>query len=114
MRKLALLVAVVALACVVSGCVTYSAGVAPSTKPLGPDEYTVQSGTSGTSWGINVLGIPFKQASTADAVSDALHGADALIQVTVDNRTYNLPFVYLQRVTVEGIIVKEPVRVKKD
>lgn len=41
MRKLALLAVFVALACVVSGCVTYSGGVAASTKPLGPDEYTV-------------------------------------------------------------------------
>lgn len=114
MRRLALFVLFVALACVVSGCVTYSGGVAASTKPLGPDEYTVQSGTSGTSWGITVLGIPFKQASTAAAVSDALRGADALIQVTVDNRTYNLPLVFLQRIKVEGMVVKEPVRVKKD
>jgi len=64
--------------------------------------------TSGTSWGFNLLGIPFSQARTASALEDALDngGGDALIQVTVDNRDYYLLVMFLQRIKVEGRAVK--------
>ncbi len=107
-------IAVAILACLLSGCVTYSAGIAPSTKPLDPDEYTVLANVEGSSWGVNILGIPIKQASTADALSEAIKGADALIQVSVDNRDYYLALVWLQRIRVQGMSVKESVRVKKE
>lgn len=115
MRTGMLVVTLIVLSAVVSGCVTYSAGVAPATKPLGPDEYDMIGSAEGTSWGVNVLFIPFCQANTADALQEALkdRAADALITVSVDNRAYYFPLVYLQRIKVEGMAVKEPVRVKQ-
>jgi len=114
MRQAMVVLALAAIACVLSGCITHSGGIAAATKPLNPDEITVRARASGVSWGVNVLGIPFKQASTADALNEAITtgGADALIQVSVDNRDYFLLLVNLQRIMVEGMSVKEPVRVK--
>jgi len=114
MRQSMLVFALAAIACVLSGCITHSGGIAAATKPLNPDDISVHARASGTSWGINVLGIPFKQASTSEALNEAITtgGADALVQVSVDNRDYFLVLVNLQRILVEGISVKEPVRVK--
>ena len=102
-------VALLSLACFASGCVTYSAGIASASRPLAPDGYDVLSETDGTSWGVNILGIPFCQANTKEALDEALanKGADALIQVTTDNRTYYLLLAYLQRVKVEGLAVRK-------
>jgi len=94
---------------VLAGCATSSAGIAPSTRPLAPDEYTVMNSSSGTSWGVSVLGfLPLKQANTAAALDEALceRGADALVQATVDNRTCCLIIVTLHRIKVEGLAVR--------
>ena len=105
-----LLGVVLVLACALSGCVTYSAGVAPSTRPVSPDGYTVINSTTGTSWGMDLLMfIPLMQASTSEALDDALHnrGADTLVQVCVDNRSVHLLLFDLQRIKIEGLAVKQ-------
>jgi len=108
MGRLLCLVGALALLAAASGCVTFSAGTAPSTRPLAPDGYTVTSKTEGTSWGVNILGIPLCQANTAEAVAEAKKeiAADALIEVTTDNRFICLFLVNLQRVKVEALGVK--------
>ena len=93
--------------CVATGCVTYSGGVAASTRPLGdPSSYAVTGRGEGTSWGVNILGIPFTQADTEKAVNEAKGGADALIEVAVTNRSYFLWLLFLQRIKVSGLRVR--------
>jgi uncharacterized protein YceK len=109
MRKVVTPVVVLFSILLLSGCVTSSAGIAPSTRPLTPDGYTVMNGSSGTSWGFSLLGIlPLKQANTADALDEALRdrGADALVQVTVDNRSCFLLLLTFQRIKVEGLAAR--------
>lgn len=109
MARVSAVMVVVALACVLSGCITTSAGVAPCSRPLDADRYTVLGASSGTSWGVELFGIlPVAQARTADALDDALRsrGADALVQVTTDNRMYYLLILTMQRIKVEGLGVK--------
>ena len=108
MRQLLVIGIVLTSLWALSGCVTYSAGVASSTRPLTPGEYTVLNTTQGTSWGINFLGLPLKQSRTSAALAEAIKdsGGDSLIQVAVDNRSYGLLILYLQRVKVEGLGVR--------
>ncbi len=109
MARSCMLALAVMMICVASGCMTLSAGVAPSTRPLEQDKYTVLNASSGTSWGILFLSfIPLKQANTAAALDEALRdrGADALVQVCVDNRQYWLLLFSLQRIKVEGLAVR--------
>jgi hypothetical protein len=108
MAKIALLLGLTILAFALTGCVTYSAGVAPSTIPLAPGGYTVGAGalSQGVSWGWNLAGIPFRQAETREAVREATGPGDALINVTVDNTSYLFLLINLQRIRVEGTPVK--------
>jgi len=109
MRRVVLPFAVLSLAVLLCGCVTSSAGIAPSTRPLAPDGYTLMTDASGTSWGFSLLGIiPLKQANTAAALDEALQdrGADALVQVTVDNRSSYLLLFTFQRIKVEGLAAR--------
>ncbi len=108
MRGLVLAIVVLAVGLVASGCVTHSAGIAPSTGPLTQGSYDALGRTSGTSWGFSLLMLPLSQANTRDAVKDAVNKEEAheLINVTVDNKDYYLGVIFLQRVTVEGIAVR--------
>lgn len=103
MRTCILLMAVVLVAICATGCVTYAGGIAPSNIPLGPSEnYEFRGSTSGHSWGINVFGIPFKQANPAAALNKAADGHYAIAEVTISNRDYFLFIMWLQRVRVTG------------
>ena len=102
-----LMLAIVIVALVATGCVTHSGGVAAATRPLGdPSKYAVTGRTVGTSWGITLFGIPLSQADTEDALNDAKGGADALIEVAVTNRDYFLGVLMLQRIRVAGYTVR--------
>lgn len=105
--KIYAILLVALLAALTCGCVTHSAGIAPSSMPLKGDYDRVDK-ASGNSWGITIFFIPIKQAKTAQALERAIDegGGDALVQVTVDNRDYFLLFVYLQRIRVQGMGVK--------
>ena len=109
MRTVTLLAVLVAVGCIASGCVTHAGGVAASSKPLDPGGYKIATIAEGTSWGWSLFGIPFKQASTAVALREAVResGGDALIQISVDNRDYFLLVLEMQRIKVEGIGVTE-------
>lgn len=108
MRFVAVSVAIIC-AVILTGCVTSSAGVAPSTRPLSPDGYTLMTDAEGTSWGISLLGfLPLKQAHTAAALDEALRdrGADALVQVSVDNRSCYLLLFSFQTIRVSGLAAR--------
>ena len=108
MRGLVLATVVLAVGLAASGCVTHSAGVAPSTGPIAPGSYDAVGLTSGTSWGVHLVFLPLSLADTKAAVDDALRerGGDELINVTVDNTDYYLALFYLQRVRVQGMAVR--------
>jgi len=108
MRGFMLAMMVLAVGLAASGCVTHSAGVAPSTGPIAPGSYDAVGLTSGTSWGWSLLFLPLSQAETKAAVEDALRerGGDELINVTVDNTDVYLALFYLQRVRVQGMAVR--------
>ena len=92
-----------------TGCITQSAGVAPSTMPLAADGYDRMEKADGVSWGVNILGLlALKQARTSSALDRAIRkgGGDALVEVSVDNRAYFLILLNLQRIRVEGRGVK--------
>jgi len=109
----ALLVALTLLVAVASGCVITSAGLAPSTVPIQrSNQYTVtkQGDITGSSWGWNLFGfIAITKAATKEAEARALEaaGADALIDVTVDNWYIPIPIIgTFYRVQVCGKPVK--------
>jgi len=109
--KKAVVVSVIALlALAVTGCSTYSGGVAPSNVPLEPNSYTTGGRVTGTSWGVNILWfIPVSFCSTPDALDSALRQSSGrpLIQVTADTRKYYwVPLIFLERIKVEGISVR--------
>lgn len=106
--SLALVVCAVLIA-TTAGCITTSAGVAPSSMPLAQGGYDRMEKASGTSWGINILGfIPIKQAKTSSALEEAIRngGGDALVELCVDNRACYLLVLNLQRIRVAGRGVK--------
>jgi len=74
---------------VTAGCATHPGGIAPSTKPLTPGNYTVLGDVTGKDCVYYALGLlPITGSNELkDAVADAIDdkkGADALIEVTVD------------------------------
>ena len=84
-----LLCCTVILMAVTTGCMHTPGGIAPSTKPLTPDSYTVLGDVVGKDcvyYALMVL--PLTNGNEMkDAVADAISqkkGADALIDVTVD------------------------------
>ena len=91
-----------------SGCMSMGAGIAPSTRPITDSMKVTEIGpASGSSWGINVFGIPLAESGHGLALRRALDtsGADALIEVTSDNRIYYLFVVTLYETRVHGTAV---------
>jgi hypothetical protein len=85
------MVMAVGLAAVLStaGCFHHPGGIAPSTKPLAPNGYTVLGKVEGRDCVYHILGIiPVTDGNELkDAVDDAMKKkvyADALVDVTVD------------------------------
>lgn len=115
-KVLKLAVSLMVAAAILPGCMSSSAGLAPSTMPLkSSDDYTVlsQEDVSGSSWGVNLLGIlPLSEMSTAKSRDRAIRaaGADALIDVTTNNYMYMIPAgpfpIYLYRIQVAGKPIK--------
>ena len=72
-----------------AGCVTYPGGVAPSTKPLTPTNYTVLKDVEGEDCMYYLFGLlPISHGNQLKSAVfnaiDSAKGADALIKVTVD------------------------------
>jgi len=105
-RLAALAVILVAL----PACVNVSAGIAPSSRPLGSDEsFTVLGNALGQAYGFVVFGFPISEASpTREAKTRALTdwNADALMDVTVDTVIYPIPFFTIIVTEVRGKAVR--------
>lgn len=84
-----LLLCTAILMTVTTGCMHTPGGIAPSTKPLAPDGYTVLGDVAGKDcvyYALMLLPVTGGN-ELKDAVADALSqkkGADALIEVTAD------------------------------
>ena len=106
MRTYLLLLVAVLIAASATGCVTYAAGIAPSNIPLGdPTTYELRGTVSGSSTGVNLFGIPFKQASLESALRSAKGNNYALAEICVTNRDYFLFIIWLQKIRVTGTVV---------
>ncbi len=105
-----LILSVVLLASLLTGCIISPAGVAPSTAPITADDKVTKLGpASGSAWGFMVFGLlPLSEAWTYKAVDRAVKSkdADALINVTLDNQVCLFPIVHIYRTKVQGEAVK--------
>ncbi len=96
-----------------TGCVTSPGGIAPSTVPItSKDSYTIIKTDASASDGTLVLcGIPLKPCSAYDALQTAKqgYGADALINVTLENKSYwitILPLITYSKISIRGDAIK--------
>jgi len=103
-----------ASACVlIAGCMTSPGGIAPSTVPItSKDAYTIiKTDASASDGAVTILGIPLKTCSSYDALQTAkqAYGADALINVTLENKSYwitILPIVTYSKISIRGDAIK--------
>lgn len=109
MSRMAMLVAAVVVVVMASGCITTSAGIAPSNRPVDMEKVVVGKTVEGTSWGMNILFfIPLFQANTADALDEATTKGrtDTLIDITIDNRhVFFFGILNFQKIKVQGTSV---------
>lgn len=96
---------------VASGCAHRAGGIAPSTKPIEPGNYSTLGEVTGKDCVYALLGIlPLTAGNTTRrAMMEAIgsvEGADALIEVTAD--TYSQNFIIITRVCtqVQGTAVQ--------
>jgi hypothetical protein len=93
-----------------TGCMTQSAGIAPSTTPItGRDTYTVIGQKStGRAWGfLNLVLIPIAMGEmhpSKSATTRAIRkgGGNGLVEVTQNNTMINLLFVCILITRVDG------------
>lgn len=109
MSRLAMFVVAVLVATMACGCITTSAGIAPSNRPVDMEKVVIGKQVEGTSWGMNILFfIPLFQANTADALDEATTKGrtDTLIDITVDNRQiFFFGILNFQKIKVSGMSV---------
>ena len=108
MSRLAMFIVAALVVAVACGCITSSAGIAPSNRPVDMEKVIVGTKrVEGTSWGMNILGFPLFQANTADALDEATSKspAETLIEVTVDNRSVYFILLNFQKIKVTGTTV---------
>jgi len=94
-----------------TGCITSPAGLAPSTVPItANDSYTIiERDITGTDAALNIMGfIPIMTCSAYDALQTAKkeYGADALINVTGQNKSLTLVIVNWQWMSISGDAIK--------
>lgn len=93
MKRSSLSLGAAVLTLLLAACVTQPVALAPSTIPLEQGGYTVIGETSGTSWGVILLGFPLMEPNQVGQARDrAIESAqaDALVNVAVDMRSINL------------------------
>ena len=93
-----------------AGCVHVPAGMTSSTCPItGRDTYTEIGQADGRTSAIGIMGLVFSWKFSAwHAIQDAKRksGADALIDVTADNKNYILPYISFHQIRVSGKAIK--------
>jgi hypothetical protein len=107
------ILAVLTFCFLLSGCVTSPGGIAPSTVPItSKDTYTIIKTDAAASDGtVTICGIPLKPCSAYDALLTAKesYGVDALINVTLENKSYwitILPLITYDKITIRGDAIK--------
>lgn len=110
-KKAAKWLAVTMLAGLLAGCVTSPGGIAPSTIPItANDSYTIiKHDAVGVDTAFSILFIPITPPCSAyQALTDAKEetGADALINVTGENKSVYLFIVNWQKVKIHGDAIK--------
>ena len=93
-----------------TGCMNFGGGISPSTLPITEkDAYTSLGEVSGSD-GTLVLLLPLAPTSAHEAIQEAKRkkGADALINVRVENRSYLYPILPIgyTSVKVSGEAIK--------
>ena len=95
---------------VIAGCMSSGGGIAPSTVPItAKDSYTiVKHDVTGSDWSISIMGIPLIPCSAYTALQNAKksNSADALINVTAENKYVYLFFLNFQTMLVRGDAIK--------
>lgn len=110
-KKLERLFAAAALSLALAGCTTSPGGIAPSTIPItSNDTYTiVNHDVVGVDSSYSILFIPVTSSCDAyKALQNAKNnnGADALINVTAENKNVYLFIVNWQKVKIHGDAIK--------
>jgi hypothetical protein len=110
MRKLLFLILLAFFVVILSGCLNTGGGLAPSTMPItGKDSYTVvKRDVTGADWSISIIGIPLIPCSAYTALQNAkkANSADALINVTAENKFIYLFFINWQKMMIRGDAIK--------
>ena len=108
-RSVAVLLAILALA-LSMGCAHSPGGIAASTTPIGNRPYRVVGRAKGSDSYVMLFGLlPIKGSnSTKAAVQSAIraHGADALIEVTVESYTQFWLLFTRRVIKVEGLAIR--------
>ena len=113
MKKISLLICVVLLSGAL-GCFTQPAGLTSSTIPItARDTYTIiKSDAMGKDSALSIMGISLMPYNAYSALQDAKirNGADGLINVTCENKTFWItliaPLVTWHTVTIHGDAIK--------
>jgi len=112
-KHIATILAAVVLCLITSGCITSPGGIAPSTVPItSKDAYTIiKTDASASDGAVVIFGIPLKPTSAYDALQTVKtsYGADALINVTLENKSYwitLLPIVTYSKISIRGDAIK--------
>ncbi len=108
-----LIAASAGLTLLLSGCLSSPGGLTSSTVPITKkDTYTiVKSDATGGESSIGLFTIPLRPCSAYDALQKAKkqYGADAFINVTVENQTYwitILPIITYHKLSIQGDAIK--------
>lgn len=109
MKKMLLLFVTCVILLSISGCQTWTGGVASSSTPIEGREYTVLGPSSGTDNTWYILGVPISTScSTKAALNTAVRklDGDGMINVTADSKMYFYFVVLRNTLTVQGDVIK--------
>ncbi len=110
-KKIIKLYSAIVAAGLIAGCTTGPGGLAPSTIPItSNDTYTIiKHDAEGVDTAYSVLFIPVTPSCSAyQALMDAKEetGADALINVTAENKSVYIFIVNWQKIKIHGDAIK--------
>ncbi len=110
MKKLFMMLLLIAACMIMSGCATRTVGISPSTTPItGVDRYVKVGHAKGSSSCFWLLCFPFgPYEPSRSARDDALQhsGGNAMIEVVEDYTFFSLAVISFSTTTVEGTAVR--------
>lgn len=110
MKRLLSTSILIALVSCLTGCMSYTGGVSPSSTPLEGRTYTVLNETYGNdnTWylfGIIPLGTTASSGTALKTAIDKQNG-DALINITSDGYNYDFILLGRHKTTIRGVAIK--------